>query len=320
MSFIHICNMEGGLKKSVLLCFVFLLATIIASGQNIELFDGMKIGEGNKHSAVFISFSDIYNLNDHPDSSAIPDISGLEFDSIQYIALDSIYRNRFLDDVKISETDSLFIYDYASDLLFSLPVNEVQVAAYLTIYASADEAPFSQRDYMIGFDIDSSLLQGTYDCYSMLVCVGKINPFVFGEMQSAVWKKANANENLPVSKDLDSLLRYYAHGNYTTGERYITDADSLTIYIQDILNKDKQRFAKRLLVLNSKTKRLVFEDMFFESESTSFAPLDEVWIGVLFKNKPAVIFGFEYVSFGCPYISFLDDTERSIGINCDNRH
>jgi hypothetical protein len=64
-----------------------------------------------------------------------------------------------------------------------------------------------------------------------------------------------------------------------------------------------------------------------DHESETPAPLNyveseyiEQWTGKLFKNKPPVILGFQYVAFGCPGITFLSPTEKDIYIYCDNRH
>jgi hypothetical protein len=72
--------------------------------------------------------------------------------------------------------------------------------------------------------------------------------------------------------------------------------------------------------------------MFNNSEGASVAPLNfgisnpnyadlkGQWMGKLFKNKPEVIFGFEWVSFGCPGIIYINSRDKYIQINCDNRH
>ena len=84
-----------------------------------------------------------------------------------------------------------------------------------------------------------------------------------------------------------------------------------------------------LIVLDSKTERIVYEGIFLDTESTYLAELsfqnkiseyEYQWTGEIFKNKPSVIFGFLGYSFGCPSIEFLDKTEPPIVISCDNRH
>jgi len=44
------------------------------------------------------------------------------------------------------------------------------------------------------------------------------------------------------------------------------------------------------------------------------------YVGRLFKGKPPVIMGFEYLSFGCDGITFLKKDLPPVYINCDNRH
>jgi len=79
-------------------------------------------------------------------------------------------------------------------------------------------------------------------------------------------------------------------------------------------------FARRLLVLDSETNDRVYETIYYESEGTSLNPLNYQWTGKLFKNKPAVIFGFQIHSFDCPTIQFLSMSEKEISLYCDNNH
>ena len=77
-------------------------------------------------------------------------------------------------------------------------------------------------------------------------------------------------------------------------------------------------------------KEVVFDGVFSDSEGASPAPLsfkgekpnDQLlqWTGQLFKDQPPVMFGFMYVSFGCPWIDFLDGSMRNLSFSCDNRH
>jgi hypothetical protein len=83
------------------------------------------------------------------------------------------------------------------------------------------------------------------------------------------------------------------------------------------------------VIINSKTKEIVYEQVQILSESTYLVPLNtpnnpnqyqSQWTGQLFKDKPVVMFGFLAGGFGCPSITILDKTESSIPILCDNRH
>jgi hypothetical protein len=47
------------------------------------------------------------------------------------------------------------------------------------------------------------------------------------------------------------------------------------------------------------------------------------WTGRLFKEKPMVLFGFDYNHFFCPYMFVLSKAKNAIGmivINCEDRY
>jgi hypothetical protein len=243
----------------------------------------------------------------------------------EYFKLNSVYRQRFLSKMKISESDKVFIYDYSTGLAVSFPVKELNVAARLNPYGA--KWPYSQSDYMIGFEIDTTFLKGSDKYFrNSLVYVGKKSPFVVGKVKPVTWKKIDA-KNFPsraisINDTNTSLL-----GESVTGNAYTFEANSLQYFVQEFV-RGKEISARRLLVIKSKTKETVCEKIYFAGEGSSPAPLNftgpnpenNQWTGKLFKNKPVVIFGFEYVSFGCPRITFLKQSENDIYINCDNRH
>ncbi len=94
---------------------------------------------------------------------------------------------------------------------------------------------------------------------------------------------------------------------------------------------------RHLLVIDKKSGEVVVEQLFQRGENILPTPLNfgiefekdnvendytilrEQWTGKLFKNKPLVVFGFEWSPY-CPAITFLSQTEKSIWINCDSRH
>lgn len=86
----------------------------------------------------------------------------------------------------------------------------------------------------------------------------------------------------------------------------------------------------QLFVLASDTKAISFEDTLYESEGCSLSPPNYTreefngeafqWTGRLFKDKPPVFFGFQWFSFGCPYIDLIQTPGSIVPILCDNRH
>ncbi len=290
------------------------------AAQDLKIFDFQYYEKDSTHSFLFISLSEIYPLNENPDSLAIPDVREKEIEeapNFTYFKLDSTYRQKFLSTTNISETDKVFIYDYSINALQTFTVKNLKVIACLNIYVA--NWPYSQNDYMIGFEINKKLLTGSDKFFTnSLAYVGKENPFVRGQVKPIIWKKIEPN--VFPSKELPIYDTSYA-GKCVTGDVYEFEMEGLQYFVQDLVRlANKKISVKRLIVIDLKTKETVCEKLFYSGESASFAPLDNQWTGKLFKNKPPVIFGFHWVSFGCPSITFLNSTEKDIHINCDNRH
>lgn len=89
--------------------------------------------------------------------------------------------------------------------------------------------------------------------------------------------------------------------------------------IQDV-QRQNYVCAKHSFIINSTTNRKIFETIYHSGEGSDFNALNSQFTGKLFKDKPEVIFGFNYHSFGCSSIPFIDKKEESIEIKCDNRH
>lgn len=293
----------------------------------LELFDLWKPDEDNRSG--FISLSDIDHLSENEDSLAIPDVSEWSYAEAKYVQLDSKYRKRFLARTSISENDRVFIYNYASDLLVSVPVKELKVAACLSLYVGENETPFSQMDYHIGFEVSQSLLKDfkETDFNHTLVYVGKENPFIRGQMKPMKWKKMDVKQ-FPLAKMRGvgrARIRKLARGKTMV---YAYTRDSLSYFVREMF-EDEIQVSRCVVVWNKQTDQLVFERIYEESEGAGFAPLNaqdpeseylEQWNGQLLKNRGPVLFGWMYYSFGCPEISFLGKNAGDSYINCDNRH
>lgn len=287
--------------------------------QDFALFQ-LSLIEYDNDTKAFVSLSDIDRLSENIDSLAIPDLSERSQEDakqFEYFKLNSKYRNQFLLRTTISETDNVYIYSFEKNILISFPVKNLNVVACLNVYGA--DWPYRQDEFMIGFEVDKKYLTGFEEYFvNTFVYIGKKSPFVLNQLKPVVWKKID-------SKDFPSeqLIAYdtsYA-GKCIIGDTYCYESNGLQYFIQDMVRlSDNWNAVKRLLVIEIKTKRTVCEKIYYSGESASFAPLDNQWTGKLFRNKPAVIFGFQYVSFGCPFITFLSPSEKDIYINCDNRH
>lgn len=274
---------------------------------------------------AFVSLSDIYPLDDTAsDTLALPNIEKMEKKSAKYFTLEKKYRNRFLSKTNISETDSLFVYDYAKNKLASFAIKNLKAAAWLNGYSSEEDWPYPKYYYMIGFEISKKSLTGLSDYYSdVLVYVGKENPFTNKPLTAIVWTKIPSKEfpSKPIKKeDLDQLK------NKVSGNTYSYKTEDYHYFLQEYL-ESREVTGRRLLVVDSKTKDIIIEKMFIDGESLSAAPLNDKnndvavqYTGKLFKNKPPVVFGFAYESFGCRAISLIDKSNEDIYIQCDNRH
>lgn len=275
---------------------------------------------------VFVSLSDIYPVNDEKDTLILPNIEKLGKYDAQYFTFDKNYRKRFLSKTNISETDSVFVFDYNKNKLVSFVVKNLKTAAMLNGYSSEEDWPYRSFDFMIGFEINKKYLNGFSEYFrDALVYVGKENPFSKEGLKPIVWKKIASKEypSKPMKNEDRALLK-----NTVTGNTYIFKTENYHYFLQEYLENHKVIYARRLLVTDSKTKDIIIEKLYSQSEGTSPAPLNyeegydgiNQWTGKLFKNKPAVVFGFEYISFGCLGISIIDKSNEEIFLQCDNRH
>lgn len=275
---------------------------------------------------VFVSLSDIYPINDEKDTLTLPNIEKLGKYNAQYFTFDKNYRKRFLSKTNISETDSVFVFDYAKNKLASFAVKNLKTAAMLNGYSSEEDWPYHSYDFMIGFEINKKNLNGFSEYFrDALVYIGKENPFSKEGLKPIVWKKIASKEypSKPMKNEDRTLLK-----NAVMGNTYLFKTENHQYFLQDYLDDNKVIYARRLLVTNSKTKDIILEKLYSQGEGTSPAPLNyeegqdaiNQWTGKLFKNKPTVVFGFEYISFGCPGISIIDKSNEEIFLQCDNRH
>jgi len=309
---------------------IFLLLFLIGSSmkaQDLNIFYLIPYEKTVKETVGFISLSDVYIISESPDSAAIPSMELLDTVQSKHFYLDSMYRKRFLEGTHISPTDSVFLYNYVNHLSASFSVKSLKVLAKLNDYRSADEYPHQPYDYQIGFELAPAIRKKLCPNYSFpLVCIGKTNPFIKGQMKPIVWTKVPAKEFPPY--EVDTTNRWVLR-NVKRGTTYRANLVGYTIFVQDILSNENDNLsARQLIVTDSKTNTLVRNDCFYDSEGAMPAPLNLMtsekminqYVGRLFKGKPPVIMGFEYLSFGCDGITFLKKDLPPVYINCDNRH
>lgn len=288
----------------------------------LELYEFSTKETNNKEVTGFVSLSDNY----HPDSLAIPNMANKEITEAEYFVLDSIYRERFLLSTGISETDSLFIYNYAYDILKSFHIKDLKVVASLSNYVESDSWPYTQEDYMIGFELKDKLLPRIQNFSNhTLVSTGQESPFVQGEMKPLKWKRISSQKFPPGSINLKRASNSF---QFKIGNAWTFKSTDFHYYLKE-LTRNKFTVAYYLLVQKAGSKEIVKEKIYYESEGESLTSLNKKeeskenqnqWTGKLFKDLPPVMFGFQYHSFGCPGLTILEKTKCDLEINCDNRH
>jgi len=288
----------------------------------VELFDKTRL--------VFVSVSDRYAFNDHPDSLNIPTkaFKGKKADDAPHIMLQGIYRTRLLEGIGANESDSLFVYNYAKDVLKAYPISALKTSAVINAYSSEDEE-VEQYYYQIGFELPLSVF-ATSDDYNNLVYIGNENIFARGQMKPIHWTDTHSNifpkHSCSHQAEIDKLKS--KNGNVF---EYIQNG--YHYYVQDGYRGDEPEgyIGVRHLLIFDSNKNVVTDLFLKSSEGSSVARLnrfsdnpDEVTVsqysGKLFKDKPPIILGLEWASFGCESIEFLSQEETSLYINCDNRH
>jgi hypothetical protein len=301
---------------------------------SISLFD-LDLTEARKGDTVgFVSVSDIDRMpgsfnspTDSVDNLVIPSLKNKTPEETRYLILNSRYRKRLLAGIGMSETDSLFIYDYSKNISLRFAIRSLDAVANLSIYEDASEAKHTARDYQFGFQINRASLAGLGDKYftKTFVYIGAVNPFTQGKMYPVIWEKIN-EKNVPSialkKEDLETLK------GYKFNDAYKFESDGYYYYLQKYATNDSSSTAFRMLIMNTKNE-VISNFLDPESESSSPAPISvlnneknslEQWTGHLLKNRPPVLVGFDYTSYGCDLLPFVDKSNKYVRLNCDNRH
>jgi len=292
-----------------------------------------------------ISISDnIYKLtpyyvdNDNETSTAFVNISETYFENKRFeylisnedrkdtLTLTSRQRKVFLKTVNISEDDTVFIYELETDIVHSYKVKDLPVISCLNIYSYGGN--YEEYDFEFGFDLGKLKIE--YD--NNFVSIGKSNPFQTGDIKEILWTEID-NKNFPKPFDvqiIDEDIRSWFDG-VTSEKSYSFTNKYFNYYIQNLKHKNGNVAYRYLVVTDKKSDKIVYEDVYMESEGSYLTPIkiDNIkehndyyiqWTGKLFKDKAPVIFGFVAHSFGCGSIDFINKEESYIRILCDNRH
>ncbi|MGB6269386.1 MAG: hypothetical protein WBF67_10295 [Olleya sp.] len=274
----------------------------------IYSLNGYKRSQGKWSSFISLSDSRYQNYNEEKFINE----DDLE-ENQNYFVLDKAKRVKFFNNIRIKETDTLFVYNY--DVIYKYEVSQLGLIITPDAYDSG---------YMIGFDLHGKIENGEF------AYVGKENPFVINQLQPIVWDKINENKTpYKFSTQIIDIRRRWWFNDVEINGTYKYSNKDFDFYLQEL----KRNYSKDyyLVIVNTKTNEKIFEEVYIDSESTEASPIvtninrEEVyenaqWTGYLFKDKPLVVFGFQYYSFGCPSINFIETPKTYIPIYCDNRH
>lgn len=278
------------------------------------------LGHYVDNGKYFVSMSDTYKIEE--DDDIMPNLKEMSKKELEGFPLNGEYRDVFLKGTKTSEADSVFVYNYVQDLLYSFAVKDLQVAALLNVYESVEDEYLSKYSYYIGFEIDDKLMK-MEDAYFSYVYVGKENPFVRGGMKAMKWELVDTY-NFPKKKIAKNDVDVFVGAE--KGETYLSEDIYHRYYVQEYKNVGSEYM--RLIVVNKQGDKVIADEVFGTFESSSPKPLNDIggseykyqWAGSLLKNTSPIVLGFDYVSFGCESLLLIDGTNKTIPIHCDNRH
>ncbi len=316
MSFSHL---------QIIFCFFFIPLGLVAQDLFVYELKFAYINKEHKTTTGFISLSDKYQFPEPPDSVTFPD--SISENGLEYAILKDKYRANLLNHLSISETDSVFAYDYINDSTYTFPVHHLNTVAILNPYDTPGNS-YPKYYYMIGFEVDYKHIKNK-DRYltDIFVSIGKTNPFSKAELHPIIWTPIDSSyfpSNFAIPQDLQHTSKLYTRSN-----TYEYIKGSLGYYSQDIMTINSF-WARHLVVVNICTDEILLDNMYSNREGTSVAPLngsnkdlDDVtfqWTGNLLNGEAPVLFGFTHQSYSCIRLSLIEQPAKYISLFCDNRH
>jgi hypothetical protein len=273
----------------------------------------------------FISLSESLEMSDHPDSCIIPTefVGDIYRSDVDLVPLDGTYRDKFLKGVGLTEFDSLFIYDYILDSIVSFPVRGLTACAVPNINLAKEDLLDYCSIYQIGFKIDNLEVQNNHFEKSF-AAFAQSCPFQKGKMEPVKWTPVDTAQ-MPKVQHREEFGRILT--NLELNGSFIYKQNQYILYLFDLYD-DGRPFGRHLIVMDTLTDEIKVDQQFYESSGPAGTPINSgeniedmfQWTGILFKNYPSVIFGFEYHIMYCDPIYFLANDEYSIRVKCDIRY
>ncbi len=232
----------------------------------------------------------------------------------EYVVLTGNKRSTFLNSLNISEAERIYIYSMYLDKVFTFPVGQVELIERPNLYMGTE----------IGFKVLGLPLKSMgYFQWNTFVCIGKSNLFSPGNAYQIKWEEADSS-SFPDNLKGNNHQEWY--DTFPRGKVFHSSVNGYKYLVQNLNStKYKSIAGRHLIVYKNSIDSLIFNQVYMDTESTSPSPLTSQnegyqWTGKIFKNKPSIVYGFQWVSFGCPWIDFFGGQVPSISIYCDNRH
>lgn len=298
-------NLKGewlGIEKEMDTVYVFsefLSYNFVYSKMNIYKTSPFLKSKDGDDKTAFVNLSESYFKNEQTDFLIQSQENGTDT-----IELNSNQKLKFLNTIGAKELDSVFIYEMETDSIQIYPIKDLPVIACIDVYGSG---------YEFGLDLGKNY-QGSYNNYAY---VGNRNPFKRGGLKPIIWKK------------IDKSTVYSKFGKLENSA-FLSELKFQKSYFYSQKNMDYYLFdERRVVVINRDNQEIAFDKTYSDGEGVSITLLKKEndtitnpsqWTGMLFTDKPPVIVGFQYFSFGCEIIDFLNESELPISVLCDNRH
>lgn len=279
---------------------------------SILTINGYEIG--NQDLTAFISLTDGYWNNKFPKTQS----EDVKKNQLKVYYLKGRERAQFLANREIKESDNLYLYNYEIDKLIITKVIDIPLLSHESIYGGPD--------YLTGFDVKGIIDTSDNSFYNSFASIGRENPFETGKVQTIRWQSINVNQ-IPTfllsygsfyktsNYEVELAYHYYQNGrNYYYTRNSFENGKFIVDYIFVMSKDDKLLFITQIKDTESSSPSIYLNDNINDMQQSIH------FTGRLFKNKPPVIFGLYYTSFGCPFIDFLSTTEPSVYLQCDNRH
>ncbi|WP_107038687.1 hypothetical protein [Brumimicrobium mesophilum] len=298
--------------KKLFFILTFILP-LLGSSQELRLFNIQLFSFDSVQKGAFIPLTDmnLWNEETWPFAEVFYEKNELKKDEIQ--TLPQNIKSDFLNFVKIKETDSIFIYNMLLDTVFKFQVDKTELIRKQNPY-------FGEVVALKILDLDLESMGTFY--WNSFVFIGSSNPFQTGNIHQIKWQKVHKSEfpsgiEIPINKNWEDT--------YSPGEtyKYLTNEHEYLIQNLEVLKGMTE--GRHLIIRHKETKEIVHNSAFMYTEGTDLSPLfseseNNQWTGKIFKNKPTILYGFLWLSFGCPSIDFIGNKEPSLIIYCDNRH